>query len=99
MTGGAIFVSIAQAIFSNLLLRSLTTDVDPTEVLQTGASELRQTFHGTQLDDVLNGYLKGLKGAFALGTAIAVAAVIMSLVSPIRNIKKVNKELPLVTAV
>jgi hypothetical protein len=94
MTGGAIFVSIAQSIFSNLLLSSLVTDVDPIKVLETGASELRQAFHGAQLDDVLNGYLAGLRGSFALGLALALAAVVLSVVPPIRSIKKTGKPTP-----
>ncbi len=84
-------MSIAQSIFSNLLLRSLETEVDPMLVLETGASELRRVFSKEHLDDVLNGYMTGLRGSFALGIALAVGAFSLSFAPPMRNIKRSNK--------
>lgn len=87
MIGGAIFVSVGQSIFSNLLLFSLPADIDPVEILQIGASELRQRLGEDDLPGVLDAYLAGLKGAFALGVALAVAAVVTSFGPPIKSLK------------
>lgn len=86
-------MSVSQSIFSNLLLLNLQTDVDPLKVLETGASELRNVFSGEHLQDVLDGYMVGLRGTFALGVALGVAAVATSFVPPILSIKKTSVEI------
>ena len=88
--GGAVFVSAAQSVFSNRLLQALSIDapgIGPEKVLATGASELRDSFSTAELPGLLNSYMEGLRGAFALGIALAVAAVVMSLGPPVRPIK------------
>ena len=90
MMGGAIFVSAAQSIFSNRLLQALSVrapDIDSGKVLATGASELRENFSAAELPDILDSYMQGLKGAFALGIALAVVAVVTSFGPPVRSIK------------
>lgn len=90
MIGGALFVSAAQSIFSNRLLRTLSTNVpgiDPAHILVVGASELRGSFSSAELPGILASYMVGLKGAFALGVALAVAAVVTSFGPPIKSIK------------
>lgn len=91
MMGGAIFVSAGESILSNQLLQALAINVpelDPAEVLNVGASGLRTRFSSTLLPGIIESYMVGLKGAFALGTAVAVAAVATSLGPPIKSIKK-----------
>ena len=87
MTGGTLFVSVAQCVFNNLLLLNIKTGVSKVLVLQTGASDIQQTFRGEQLDDVLNAYMEGLRGIFILGLALACAAVASSLLPPKRSVK------------
>ncbi|MCJ1439371.1 hypothetical protein MMC27_008763 [Xylographa pallens] len=89
MIGGAICVSAAQSVFSNRLLRSLPANapsVNPTTVLNTGASDIRVVFAGQQLEGVLASYMIGLRSAFALGIACAVAATVTSWGPKVRSI-------------
>lgn len=84
------FVSAAQSIFSNRLLQALSSHapgVDREHVLTVGASELRGNFSSAELSGILESYMVGLKGAFALGVALAVAAVVTSFGPPIKTIK------------
>lgn len=90
MIGGAMFVSAAQCIFSNRLLQALSihaSEIDREHVLAVGASELRGSFSSTELPGILESYMVGLKGAFALGVALAVTAVIASFGPPVKTIK------------
>ena len=93
MMGGAICVSAGESILSNRLLQALVTNVpelDPAEVLNIGASELRTHFSSTILPEIIKSYMVGLKGAFSLGIAVAVAAVVTSFGPPIKSIKGKN---------
>ena len=80
LVGGSFSVSAAQSIFGNILLRRVretAPGVSPTLVLTTGASELRSVLTADQLPGVLEAYVDGLKGVFALATAmLALSAVI-----------------------
>jgi MFS transporter, DHA2 family, glioxin efflux transporter len=79
--GGALFVSAAESIFGNRLLQSVSSNapgVDPTLILHTGASEIRNVFLGADLPGVLSSYMLGLKGAWALGLALTAGAVVAS---------------------
>ena len=89
--GGAICVSAGESILSNRLLQGLAANVpelDPAEVLNVGASELRNHFSSTVLPEIIKSYMVALKGAFSLGIAVAVAAVVTSFGPPIKSIKK-----------
>ena len=91
MMGGAVFVSAGECILSNQLLRALAANVpelNPADVLNAGASGLRNHFSSAVLPGILNSYMVGLKAAFALGIALAVAAVVSSFGPPIKSIKK-----------
>ncbi|KAL4900284.1 major facilitator superfamily domain-containing protein [Aspergillus multicolor] len=69
--GGAFMMSAAQAAFVNHLLYMLpltAPDVDPSAVIATGATELREVF-GQDLHGVLVAYIAGLEVAFAFGRA------------------------------
>ena len=88
--GGAVFVSVAESIFSNTLINSLKesgSSLDVASVIQTGSSELRQRFSPDELVPILEAYMDGLKNAFALGIALGAAAALMSLAPPIKSIK------------
>ncbi|RDL42232.1 uncharacterized protein BP5553_02211 [Venustampulla echinocandica] len=98
MMGGAVFVSVGQSIFTNLLLTNLPPNVNPADILQTGASSLRERFRSEDLPGIHHAYLTGLKGTFALGIALAVAAVVASLGPPIRTVKNRNNAVAAVGA-
>jgi MFS transporter, DHA2 family, glioxin efflux transporter len=79
--GGAFMISAAQAGFTNKLIERLpftAPGADKTLVLMTGASELRNTFHGEQLAGVLAAYMDGLKVPFALAIACAATSTLVA---------------------
>jgi multisubunit Na+/H+ antiporter MnhC subunit len=72
--GGSFFVSAGQSAFENRLIYSLAKNaptVDPALVIATGATEIRTTFSGAELDGVLRSYLDGLHVVFILTIVIA----------------------------
>ena len=80
---GAIWISVAQALFSNKLLQVVAEEVpsiDPAQVVVTGATELRTVF-ADHLPGVLRSYMAGLKDAFALSIALAGVACIVAVVT------------------
>ncbi len=79
--GGALFVSAAESIFANRLLQGVSSnapEIDPSHVLHTGASEVRDVFVGANLPGVLSSYMFGLKGAWALALALTAGAAVAS---------------------
>nr|AHV78251.1 ResE [Sarocladium zeae] len=86
---GATFLVVAQSIFSNRLLESLrhsTADIDPLEVINTGASEIGDIFTGQELEAVIRSYMDGLKDVYLFGLAGSAAAVLLSLVIPFKRL-------------
>ena len=80
--GGAIWVQAGQAAFTNTMQKRLpefAPNVNPMEVLATGASELQHVFHGADLLGVLQAYMAGLRVAYAISIALACAAAITAL--------------------
>lgn len=93
LISGCYFVTAAQSIFSNLLVQSIpkyAPEVDPLQVLHTGATEIRTVFSGENLDGVLKAYMKGVKGAFTLGLAGAICSVLASLIIPMKKLPLPN---------
>jgi hypothetical protein len=74
--GGAVFISAAQAGFTNKLLHQLpikAPTVDAGKVLATGATDLRTVFTPAQIPGILDAYMEGLRVPFII--AIACAAI------------------------
>jgi MFS transporter, DHA2 family, glioxin efflux transporter len=91
MMGGTVFVSGAQSVFANRLLSTLVTnapEVDASQVLAVGATELQDYFPTAELAGIQKSYMTGLKGAFAFGIAVAGVAFLASCTAPIRSIKR-----------
>ncbi|KAF1973473.1 putative MFS transporter [Bimuria novae-zelandiae CBS 107.79] len=94
---GAIFIAIAQSLFTNRIIAEATEslpDLDTAKLVNTGATELRRVFAGEQLDAVLEVYLEGLRAGYYLaitcgGIAFAIALAI--LVFDNRNLKAERK--------
>ena len=89
---GAIFISVAQVLFTNKLLQEVTANVkgvNPSLVVATGATKLRTVF-SAQLPAILRSYMAGLKDAYALAIALGGVATIIALVAVVidnRNLK------------
>ncbi|KAL3462820.1 putative MFS transporter [Aspergillus heterothallicus] len=91
--GGAVFVQAAQAAFTNRLVREVRAALPgiSTEVVSmTGATELRETFRGDELDVVLRGYVAGLKDCFVLSIVLAGVATVLGLCSGWKSLKGVK---------
>ena len=88
--GGAFFVSAGQSVFTNYIITTLANNapsVSASEVIATGATEIRNAFSADQIPGVLNSYLSGLHAAFALTIVAAGLATISSFFSEWRTIK------------
>ena len=80
--GGAISISIAQNVFSNSLTKEIpdyTTGVDPSDIVSSGATYIRQDVAPDQLAGVLEAYTAALDTAFILPIAVAAMAFFVSL--------------------
>ena len=87
--GGAIWVSATQAAFVNRLLVNLprlAPKVNPTQVIATGAGDLRKVFGSDELPGVLAAYSEGLKDAYLLICAIAGISMLVGTAIPWRRI-------------
>lgn len=83
--GSALLVSAAQTTFVNVMMRAVAdsvTGVTPLEVVATGATELREVFHGLQLAGVLDAYLDGIRASFGLACAASGIAVLIGVTMP-----------------
>lgn len=87
--GGAFSTSAGQAAFVNRLLATLprtAPGVDPGLVLLTGASELQNVFTPDVLPGILEAYMVGLKGAFAVAVSFSGVAFLCSLAIPMKRL-------------
>ena len=87
--GGAYFVTSAQSIFNNEILKILAKvnpNINPAHVLGTGASQLRQVFSGPELAQVLHAYLTGVKDVFIYTVAVMAFATVWTLLVPFKKI-------------
>ena len=89
---GAVFISIAQALFSNKLLQEVAAHVegiDPATVVATGATELKAAF-GPQLPAIRRAYMAGLKDAYILAIALGAVGCVIAVATLVwdnRNLK------------
>ncbi len=89
---GAVWISVAQALFSNKLLEVVAATVpgvNPASVVATGATELRIVFKD-HLPGVLKSYMAGIKDAFTLAIALAGVAAIVAVVTVLIDNRKLQ---------
>jgi hypothetical protein len=89
--GGAIFVSVANSIFTNHLIKALSTNApntSPRQVLAAGSVDLSKHFHGEQLSGILLSYMQSLQVVFLLVTVLAGVATVVSFGTPWISVKK-----------
>jgi hypothetical protein len=88
---GAIFVSIAQSLFNNELIKSLhelVPTLDPAIVLAAGATDFRRTLPQDLLPGVIMAYNTALTKAFLASAAMGAISVCGSLAMPWKSVKK-----------
>lgn len=77
--GGALFISVAQNIFTNRLLSNLQAaipDLDPAIILATGATELKNVIGAEYLPKVLIAYNGAIAQCFYVGVAMATLSTV-----------------------
>lgn len=76
--GGALFISVAQNIFTNRLINNLVADVpsiNPALVLQIGATNLKKSVDPAVLGDVLFAYNAAITKTFYVSVALAALSI------------------------
>jgi hypothetical protein len=77
--GGALFISVAQNVFTNQLIKNLKTvvpDLDPAIVLVVGATELKNQIEQRYLPGVLTAYNLALTQTFYVSVATATMSIV-----------------------
>ena len=90
--GGAIWVSIAQLLFTSQLSKGLTslsatTHISAEKIVNTGATELRNLLPPADLKLVLDVYNEALRRPFILCVALSAMTIFAGLLMEWRNIK------------
>jgi hypothetical protein len=99
--GGAVFLAIAQLIFSHGLISGLheyAPTVNPDIVINAGATAVRSAVSAENLPAVLEAYMVGIDRVFYLSTGAAGAVFLFSLGMGWKSIKKDKKINSLTTA-
>ncbi|PWY93640.1 putative efflux pump antibiotic resistance protein [Aspergillus sclerotioniger CBS 115572] len=88
--GGSLFISVAQSVFSSRLTQDLAAKapgLDPSLVLDGGASNLAGYVPRQYLSAVISAYSDGLTRTFVVGTALAALSLIGSMCVEWRSVK------------
>ena len=86
--GGAVFVSIAQSIFTNSLISGLiVSGLDPINVTNIGATEIRNKVATNDLSAVLLAYNSALTNAYNVALAMACFSIVGALAVEWRSVK------------
>lgn len=94
MTGGAIWLTVSQSLFTNKLIQGLTRDLGAetaSAVVAAGATEVRRLLSGERLEIAEHSYMAGLKDAYALSIALGCAGVFISVLSVVVDRRKLGK--------
>lgn len=97
--GGALFVSVAQNVFTNSLLKnlkSLVPDLDPAKVLAAGATTLQQAIPPQYLTGVREAYNGAITDTFYVGVALGAASIVGAVCFEWKSIK--GKKIEMVAA-
>lgn len=80
--GGTSFITAAQSVFVNYLIRILpdtAPTIDPTSVVQTGATQLRSVFPPDQIPGILKAYTVGIRNALVISLCATGISLIVGL--------------------
>jgi MFS transporter, DHA2 family, glioxin efflux transporter len=90
MMGGTFFISTAESIFSNKLVKHLKVNVpeiDPKIVIGLGATQFRNSLPAAAIPGVVLSYMQSLHTVFILATTLAGVATLVSLIARWEKIK------------
>ncbi|KAK5704814.1 hypothetical protein LTR17_021578 [Elasticomyces elasticus] len=102
LLGGAIWIGVAQAIFSNRLVQGLTASLGAEGTLQViaaGATGLRNLLAGDELQAAIESYMVGLRDAYAVSIALAGAGAIVGILSVVFDRRQIGKGMKAAVAV
>ncbi|KAK8216891.1 MFS sugar transporter [Zalaria obscura] len=88
--GGALFISVAQNVFTNKLLSNLAEvvpDLDSAIVLATGATELKNVIPHQYLSGVLTAYNAAINNTFYVSVAMSVLSIVGALALEWKSVK------------
>ncbi|KAI4095682.1 MAG: hypothetical protein LQ339_007171 [Xanthoria mediterranea] len=88
--GGALFISVAQNIFTNRLVSNLVRDVpsiDPALVLQIGATNLKKAVDPSVISDVLVAYNSAITQTFYVSVATAALSIFGAVAMEWKSVK------------
>ena len=88
--GGALFIAVGQNVFTNRLSTNLATYVpilDPSIVLNTGATSLRNAVGQDSLEGVLVAYNNALTDSFYVSVAMACFSIVGALGMEWKSVK------------
>ncbi|KAI4128159.1 MAG: hypothetical protein LQ338_002861 [Usnochroma carphineum] len=88
--GGALFISVAQNIFTNRLINNLITDVPTVNagiVSHTGATNLRKAVDPASIGGVLTAYNSAITQTFYVSVAMAALSIFGSVLIEWRSVK------------
>ena len=94
--GGALFISVAQNVFTNQLIKNLKTVVpalDPSLVLRVGATELKHQIEEQYLAGVLSAYNLSLTQTFYVSVATATMSIVGAAFVQWKSMKGKNIEM------
>lgn len=97
--GGALFISVAQNIFTNRLLTNLQAaipDLDPAIVLATGATELKNVIGPQYLPKVLIAYNGAITQSFYVAVALSALSTVGAVLLEWKSVK--GKKIEMVAA-
>lgn len=88
--GGAVFVPVAQNIFTRSLLANLegVAGLDTSAILNTGTTDLRKLVPAHELSTVVDAYSYAATRVFVLGAALSAAMIVGALGVEWKSIKK-----------
>ncbi len=88
--GGALLIAVAQNVFTTRLSTNLATNVpilDPSTVLKTGATSLRNAVDPGSLEGVLVAYNDALTNAYYVSVAMAALSIVGALGMEWKSVK------------
>ncbi len=87
--GGAVFISIAQSVFTNTLVLGLNnvSELDPINVVNIGATDVRKIVATNDLSAVLLAYNSALTNAYNVALAMACLSAVGALTVEWRSVK------------
>jgi MFS family permease len=91
--GGAFFVSIGQVVFTQSLVKKLAsiTNISPSMILHTGATEIRHIVPPQYLDKVLLAYNGALSDTLKVGVGCAAITIVAGLTMEWKSVKGLKK--------